>query len=1121
MIITAGTLTFRILGSLEVLADGRELRLGGARQRAVLAILLIHRGEVVSNDRLVDELWGERPPHTATKTVQVYVSRLRKELGGGMLVTHGGGYALEIGAAEVDADRFEQLAVAGRDALDRGDDAAAAEGLREALALWRGRPLADFAYESFAQSEIMRLEEQRLVVLEDRAEADLALGHHAALVPELEALVREHPTRERFRGQLMLALYRSGRQAEALASYRDEQRRLLEVGLEPGADLRRLEQAILREDPALDAPSPSGVTAAVRRRRGGALAALGGAMLLAAAVVAALFGGSDGAPVAGAPPNSVALIDPASNQITATVPTGVQPADVSADADFVWVANRGDDTVTQIDPATRAAISTTPVGTGIGGLAAGDGAIWVGDSRQSELVRLDPEFRSTRSVELAARPDALASSDPGPVAVGEGAVWSRVAAGVARVDPERNEVVARIPVGNDPSAIAIGGGGVWVTDAVDNTVSRIDPAPARVNVVTATTPVGRGPAAVAVGEGAVWVANADDDTVARVDPRTAAVTATIPVGRRPTGIAAGGGSVWVVNSLSGSVSRIDPDTNELEAIIPVGETPHSVTLAHGLVWVSVQARATPPAVAAAEPGDDIVRVLIPDDPGPTDPALDFDTQRQYATCAQLYNYPDRPFPEGAQLQPEVADGEPSVSSDGRTYTFTVRPGFHFSPPSGEPVTAAAFERALERALHPAMGSFAAGIMGDIVGADDFNAGRSRRLSGVSAKGDTLVIELTEPAPDLLARLASSYVCAVPPDTPIRAAGIDAVPSAGPYYVASHIPEQSLVLRRNPGYNGPRPQGVEEIQYEIGVGAEPGVADVEAGRADYVALDPLTLSATPGVSTQAVRELARRYGPDSEAARAGHQQLFTQPTLSIYYFLFNTRRGVFADPKLRKAVNYAIDRRALAEYTGVGQGGRPTDQYIPQGMPGFEDAVTYPLGGPDIATARRLAGTERRQAMLYTCTTPDCARHGEILRSNLRAIGIDLDVRQFPVGEMFDRIGTPGEPFDIAYSNWFADNADPSNFINTLFAPDAFFGHLYEDPGMDRRMAAAARLSGDARLDAYARTDRYLAERAVPAAPFAVGTVTHFLSSRMGCQILHPIYGLDLAALCVDDGEVAE
>jgi DNA-binding SARP family transcriptional activator len=253
---------FKILGPLEVADEGRELELGGSRQRQLLAILLLHLNEVVSSDRLMDHLWGAKPPPTAAKGLQVHVSRLRKALGDrARLVTHAGGYTLTAGVEDVDSRRFERLIERGRERLSAGDAKGAAADLHEALQLWRGPPLSDFAYEAFAQAEIARLEELHVTALEERIEADLALGRHAGLIGELEVLVSEHPLRERLRAQLMLALYRSGRQAEALAAYQDARLALVEdLGLEPSRTLQDVEQAILRHDPALEpeleAPPP-------------------------------------------------------------------------------------------------------------------------------------------------------------------------------------------------------------------------------------------------------------------------------------------------------------------------------------------------------------------------------------------------------------------------------------------------------------------------------------------------------------------------------------------------------------------------------------------------------------------------------------------------------------------------------------------------------------------------------------------------------------------------------------------------------------------------------------------------------------------------------------------------
>lgn len=226
--------------------------LGGPKPRALLALLLVHRGKVLSTDRIVDALWEEHAPRSATKLVQGYVSKLRSALGDEVLRTQGHGYVLSVDCGQVDVDRFEELVVAGRSALEREDWLAAARHLKAALALWRGPALADFAYDAFAQIEATRLEEARLTALEDRIEADLRAGRHASVVPELDVLARDHPLRERLTGQLMVALYRSGRQADALEAYQRVRHALTdELGLEPGPALKALQTRILDQSPSL------------------------------------------------------------------------------------------------------------------------------------------------------------------------------------------------------------------------------------------------------------------------------------------------------------------------------------------------------------------------------------------------------------------------------------------------------------------------------------------------------------------------------------------------------------------------------------------------------------------------------------------------------------------------------------------------------------------------------------------------------------------------------------------------------------------------------------------------------------------------------------------------------
>src|SRR5215208_6647743 len=348
-------LDFRILGPLEVMREARALPLGTPKQRALLGFLLLHANESVSRDRLVDELWGEAAPPTVNAALSGYLTKLRRALANGddeaVLATRPPGYVLRVEPESLDAVVFERLVEEGRAALARGEAVEAAARLREALALWRGPALADLAYEPFAQQEIRRLEELRLEALEERAEADLALGRRDGLVPELEALVAEHPYRERLRAQLILALYRCGRQADALAAYQAARRSLVdELGLEPGRRLQELEQAILHQDPALDLPARPAEPPAVQDdppprqrppwKRVPLLAAVGLALALAVAAAAArsLRDGST------EPPKPVAIvgdsavaIDPQTVSVVGETPVGGTPTAIAVGQGSVWV----------------------------------------------------------------------------------------------------------------------------------------------------------------------------------------------------------------------------------------------------------------------------------------------------------------------------------------------------------------------------------------------------------------------------------------------------------------------------------------------------------------------------------------------------------------------------------------------------------------------------------------------------------------------------------------------------------------------------------------------------------------------------------------------------------------
>ena len=369
---------YRILGPVEVWEDGRPVSLGGGKQRAVLALLLLSANRVVSSDRLIDQIWDGQPPATAATALQGHVSALRKALGPGVIATRRPGYVLEVEPEQLDLKRFERLRDKARSALERGDPSASADTLREALELWRGEALADIGFEPSIQAEAARLEDLRLAALEDRIDADLAVGRSAELVDELQRLVATHPLRERLWGQLMLSLYRSGRQAEALDAYRRARMALVsELGLEPGPGLRDLERRVLAHDPALD-PEPQAVPPSGRPpvRRGLLLVAAGILCVATAAAALVVAAGDSNAPAI--PRNSVAVIDPGTDAIVAAIELDPNPGPVAAGAGGVWVLSLGSWTISQIDPRARRLIRSYGIGETPGNVAAA-GEVWVSD----------------------------------------------------------------------------------------------------------------------------------------------------------------------------------------------------------------------------------------------------------------------------------------------------------------------------------------------------------------------------------------------------------------------------------------------------------------------------------------------------------------------------------------------------------------------------------------------------------------------------------------------------------------------------------------------------------------------------------------------------------------------
>lgn len=604
---------FNILGPFEVYdSSGSRLQLPAGRERALLVALLLRRGQVVSVDALIDVLWGERPPSTAAKAVQGYVSHLRRALGPesagseGVLATQSPGYVLHVEEGHVDASRFERLATQGQRALEDGEPAEALTILESALSLWRGAPLAEFAFEDFARSEIQRLTERRLEAIEDRIEALLQLGRHGGLVSELEALIGAHPLRERLRGQTMLALYRSGRQAEALHVYKEGGRLARELGLDPAAELKRLERAILDQDPSIAAPPrdriPDGdrpqpadsapppdvagpaPRSAFRRRR----TVLVGALIAAVATLGtvgaiALSWRSDGPTSVMVVPPAVAVIDPKTNRVVASIRVGSKPVTITAGDGAVWVGDARDGTVTRIDPVSRE-LKTIGIGAPVVDIAASDGSVWVATGGFGTVVRIDADLGA-----VADRIDLGNPRDPvvpaaSSIAAGREGVWVGAFDGLVRIDPRSGDITARVDLGQTPALqIAVGGGAVWAT-TVTSRAKRIEASSAQ---ETAEFYAGKFVFGIALDATAVWVGGVEGE-LWKIDPVTGSTLGTSNVGTVAIGLALGSGAVWVTDPGDGTLVRVDPATGEVQATIPVGGPAEEVVVAGGLIWVTVQ-----------------------------------------------------------------------------------------------------------------------------------------------------------------------------------------------------------------------------------------------------------------------------------------------------------------------------------------------------------------------------------------------------------------------------------------------------------------------------------------------------------------------------------------------------
>ena len=1108
-------------------------RFPGRQGRLLFACLAMQPGRLVPRDEIAQVLWGDAPPATRDKALTVLVSKLRALLteagldGAQVLTNAFGCYRLEL-PADATVDVLE-AASAVRDAeraLADGDLTRASQQAKTAEVLSRSTFLPG------ESGEWVEAQRRELGALRGRAihalgEAALRSGRAHQAAGWAEQAVALEPFRESGYRLLMQAHAADGNRAEGLRVY-DRCRRLLqeELGTDPSPETEGVYRQLLAEGatrPATDpvdapgahtapdvvvprrgAPASGPARSMTSRRAGYAAVAVVAVVvaLTATTVIVSLTHRSVSDAGAGIPPNSVVAIDVNTNKPVGQVVVGARPGAITYGSEALWVANQDDQTVTRLDPGSLLPQRTILAG-GIPTAVASTGSrLWVAvTSPTTNFVavrQIDPQFNAfTRTV----RVPSLVSGTAASVAFSSGLLLVAPRTGeLSHLDPSTGRVLSRVDPNASPSAVATDGDVTWVTDSSADNVTRIDPT----GLITSIA-VGHNPSSIAVGEGSVWVADSGDNAVVRIDPVTQAVTTTIPVGQAPIGLALGAGTVWVANSGDGTVMRINPRTARVEATIRVGHSPQQVTVVGRRAWVTVDAKAIP-----YRAGSGTVRLVSRQDVDSLDPALAFgglSWQLLHATCAELLNYyADGPRGLASELVPEVARSLPTRSADGKTYTFTIRPGFRFSPPYSEEITAQTVKDTIERTLSPGMrspdGPPVADEFDDIVGAREFTTGRAPHIAGVVVRGDTLTIRLTARAPDLLARLAQPFFCIVPSNTPIDPRGVRLIPSAGPYFVSSYLPGQGVVLTRNPNYHGSRPHTLGRIELRVGIGGPAAIRQVENGAADY---------AVDGVIDSALAvALARRYGPGSPASRGGQQQYFVNPLPATDFLVLNTRRGPFTDVHLRRALNYAIDRAALAQVSPNGPA-QPSDDYLPPGVPGRVDEPLYPTT-PDLPTARRLARAHVGQTVtLYTCGQEACRQQAQIIKHDLAAIGLRSVVRTF-TDTLYARLVTPREAFDIGVVGYGADYLDPDDYLNLVLESGKILPG-FNDPMYRARLAAAKKLSGRARYLTYREIDKDLIRKAVPWVVFDNPSSHELFSARVGCQAYGP-YGLDLAALCL-------
>jgi serine/threonine-protein kinase len=800
-------------------------------------------------------------------------------------------------------------------------------------------------------------------------------------------------------------------------------------------------------------------------------------------------------------PSALNLVDATTRRVAGHVGIGTQVpiADTGWDLAFTkhaaWLLLTGKQRLVRVDLATRKEKTAATFPWPPGRITTSGNSVWVTQDGGPEVWKID-----AASGKVARRVTIRDGNSEGGIAFGNGSLWLASGTGVIRVDPTSGRILHRFSIAGISGGmhIAFADGTVYAARPGNGAVVKIDPVE---NLITHRTVLHGWISDLALGGGSVWVSIVPDGVVYRLSEDDLSVRGNLAAGPDPERISFGGGDLWIANAAANSVSRVAQVSGAREQLSSRGAEPTTAFYHHGLVWVGASPGLPPlPPITGQE-------LRVAGGGVPFDPAHNglWDEQVLYTTCAKLLNYPDSAGPDGARLRPEIAASMPTLSPDGRTYTFRIRQGFRFSPPSNESVTAQTFRHTIERQIATTPKNL--GIdryVSDIVGARAFFAGKAPHVSGIAVHGNRLSITLVKPAGDFLTRISMPRFCPVPLSTPVRGGRDRPLPSAGPYYIASSAGGRD-VLERNPNYPGRRPRRSERIVFEENVAEAKAVPLADRGAVDLIPPSAAGDLLNPG------GVLDRRARASSAVAR--QYRLYQAPIID--YFVFNTRRPLFRDGRLRRAVDYALDRRALASAFADA----PTDQIVPPAVRGYPAGRIFPLS-PDVPAARRLAGDRSRYAVVYICGDPRERSLAEIVRTDLARIRMTVSVVEEQQCPSPDNPAASKHADLLLVSGWpflQSDERDPVQVLDQALGSGVYGSPLPPGPwngrAFRRRLDQARPLRGAARVAAYRR----LADELTRAGPFAVfgsWVWPEYFSPKVGCKVFQSVYRVaDLGALC--------